>query len=40
MLDLTAALSLIPYLLAAGYALKLTLTRETYEDERLPAGTW
>ena len=32
MLDLTAALSLIPYLLAAGYALKLTLTRETYED--------
>ncbi|MCB0941898.1 MAG: basic amino acid/polyamine antiporter [Mycobacterium sp.] len=32
MLDLTAALSLIPYLLAAGYALKLTLTRETYEN--------
>jgi arginine:ornithine antiporter/lysine permease len=30
MLDLTAALSLIPYLLAAGYALKLTITRETY----------
>ena len=30
MLDLTAALSLIPYLLAAAYALKLTLTRETY----------
>ncbi len=34
MLDLTAALSLIPYLLAAAYALKLTLTRETYEDGR------
>jgi arginine:ornithine antiporter / lysine permease len=30
MLDLTAALSLIPYLLAAAYALKLTITRETY----------
>ncbi|AMO60104.1 transporter, basic amino acid/polyamine antiporter (APA) family [Mycolicibacterium phlei] len=34
MLDLTAALSLIPYLLAAAYALKLTATRETYEDRR------
>ena len=34
MLDLTAALSLIPYLLAAGYALKLTVTRETYDDRR------
>lgn len=34
MLDLTAALALVPYLLAAGYALKLTLTRETYEDGR------
>jgi len=32
MLDLTAALSLIPYLLAAAYALKLTITRETYDD--------
>ncbi|MGE2726833.1 basic amino acid/polyamine antiporter [Mycolicibacterium pulveris] len=32
MLDLTAALSLIPYLLAAAYALKLTATRETYGD--------
>ena len=32
MLDLTAALSLIPYLLAAAYALKLTITRETYGD--------
>ena len=30
MLDLTAALALIPYLLAAACALKLTLTRETY----------
>ena len=30
MLDLTAALSLIPYLLAAAYMLKLTITRETY----------
>ncbi|MEU4312044.1 basic amino acid/polyamine antiporter [Nocardia sp. NPDC024068] len=29
-LDLTAALTLIPFLLAAGYALKLCLTRETY----------
>lgn len=34
MLDLTAALSLIPYLLAAGYALKLTITRETYGDTK------
>ncbi len=34
MLDLTAALSLIPYLLAAGYALKLTVTRETYGDDK------
>lgn len=32
MLDLTAALSLIPYLLAAAYALKLTVTRESYDD--------
>jgi arginine:ornithine antiporter / lysine permease len=38
MLDLTAALSLIPYLLAAGYALKLTLTRETYPDGTSLAG--
>src|SRR5215470_12705448 len=30
-LDLTSALTLIPFLLAAGYALKLVLTRETYE---------
>ena len=32
MLDLTAALSLIPYLLAAAYAVKLTVTRETYQN--------
>ena len=32
MLDLTAALSLIPYLLAAAYALKLAASRETYSD--------
>jgi arginine:ornithine antiporter/lysine permease len=32
MLDLTAALSLIPYLLAAAYSLKLAATRETYTD--------
>jgi arginine:ornithine antiporter/lysine permease len=32
MLDLTAALSLIPYMLAAAYMLKLTATRETYES--------
>nr|WP_090279255.1 basic amino acid/polyamine antiporter [Mycolicibacterium komanii]CRL75094.1 transporter, basic amino acid/polyamine antiporter (APA) family [Mycolicibacterium komanii] len=38
MLDLTAALSLIPYLLAAAYALKLTTTRETYEDGRSLVG--
>jgi arginine:ornithine antiporter / lysine permease len=33
-LDLTAALAVIPYLLAAAYALKLTLTGETCGDER------
>jgi arginine:ornithine antiporter/lysine permease len=38
MLDLTAALSLIPYLLAAGYMLKLTATRETYEDRKSVVG--
>ncbi|MFG1930156.1 basic amino acid/polyamine antiporter [Mycobacterium sp. NPDC048908] len=32
MLDLTAALALIPYFLAAAYALKLTITRDTYDD--------
>jgi len=31
-LDLTSALTLIPFLLAAGYALKLVLTRETYVE--------
>lgn len=30
-LDMTATLSLIPFLLAAGYALKLRLTKETYD---------
>jgi arginine:ornithine antiporter/lysine permease len=32
-LDLTSALTLIPFLLAAAYALKLALTRETYTDQ-------
>jgi arginine:ornithine antiporter/lysine permease len=32
-LDLTAALSLIPYLFAAGYAVKIAVTREAYRDE-------
>lgn len=32
-LDLTSALTLIPFLLAAAYALKLTVTRETYDVE-------
>jgi arginine:ornithine antiporter/lysine permease len=31
-LDLTSALTLIPFLLAAGYALKLALTKETYVE--------
>lgn len=31
-LDLTSALTLIPFLLAAGYALKLVLTKETYVE--------
>ncbi|MFS3128612.1 basic amino acid/polyamine antiporter [Nocardioides sp. Bht2] len=35
-LNLTSALTLIPYLLAAAYALKLTVTKETYDDQ--PAG--
>ena len=35
-LDLTSALTLIPFLLAAAYALKLALTRETYTEQ--PAG--
>jgi arginine:ornithine antiporter / lysine permease len=29
-LEMTSAMTLIPYVLVAGYALKLTLTRETY----------
>ncbi|OLT29214.1 arginine-ornithine antiporter [Nocardiopsis sp. CNR-923] len=33
-LDLTAALSLVPYLLAAAYAVKLAVTKETYADDR------
>lgn len=32
MLDLCTSLALIPYLLAAGYALKIAITRETYDD--------
>ena len=36
MLKLDTALALIPYLLAAAYALKLTITRETYEDDDEP----
>ena len=32
-LDLTSALTLIPFLLAAGYALKLVVTRETYREQ-------
>ena len=32
-LELTSAMSLIPYLLVAAYALKLALTRETYEQD-------
>ena len=38
MLDLTVALSLVPYLLAAAYALKLTITRDTYPTRRSAAG--
>src|SRR5262249_47684971 len=33
MLDLSASLALLPYFLAAAYALKLALTGETYDDE-------
>jgi arginine:ornithine antiporter / lysine permease len=32
-LELTSSLSLIPYLLVAGYGLKLAVTRETYERD-------
>jgi arginine:ornithine antiporter/lysine permease len=33
MLDLSASLALLPYFLAAAYALKLALTGETYDDD-------
>jgi arginine:ornithine antiporter / lysine permease len=33
MLDLCTSLALVPYLLVAAYALKITLTGETYEDD-------
>jgi arginine:ornithine antiporter / lysine permease len=36
MLKLDTALALIPYLLAASYALKLTITRETYAPDDEP----
>lgn len=36
MLNMTSALSLVPFVLAAGYALKLVLTRDTYGD--MPGG--
>ena len=36
MLKLDTALTLIPYLLAAGYAAKLTITRETYTADEEP----
>ena len=41
-LDLTSALTLIPFLLAAGYALKLVATRETYDERAagLRAASW
>jgi arginine:ornithine antiporter / lysine permease len=35
-LNMTSALSLFPFVLAAGYALKLGVTRETYDDQ--PSG--
>jgi arginine:ornithine antiporter/lysine permease len=35
-LNMTSALTLIPFVLAAGYALKLVITRETYDTN--PAG--
>ena len=38
MLDLTAALSLIPYFLAAAYAMKMAVTRETYADGKALVG--
>jgi arginine:ornithine antiporter/lysine permease len=39
-LDLTSALTLIPFLLAAGYALKLALTRDTYTGSVTAAAGW
>ena len=33
LLDMTSSMAIIPYLLVAGYALKLAFTRETYETE-------
>jgi len=36
MLNMTSALTLIPFVLAAGYALKLVVTNETYDDD--PTG--
>src|SRR5699024_961228 len=36
-LDLTSSLTLIPFLLAAAYAVRLVLTRATYKP--LPAGS-
>jgi arginine:ornithine antiporter / lysine permease len=39
-LDLTSALTLIPFLLAAGYALKLVLTRESYGKSKLAGQGW
>jgi arginine:ornithine antiporter / lysine permease len=38
LLDLCTSLSLFPYLLAAGYALKLTVTREAYGRRASVAG--
>jgi arginine:ornithine antiporter / lysine permease len=34
MLDLCTSLALIPYLLSAAYALKIAITKETYENDR------
>lgn len=39
-LDLTGALSLIPFLFAAGYALKLAVTRETYAEDPRGRDWW
>ena len=37
-LDLTSSLSLIPFVLAAGYALKLGVRRETYDEQPVGHG--